>query len=141
MQVDFALLAAYAESTPDGSLNIMKGGLDAIRVGRPPATVVGTQIPVFGVYLVGRLRFQAEESDRDYRLRIELIAEETIPAILLQEIPIHPPPTPTVAKLSLVAFITPPNNVAPGDYQLRIRVDEQVLKNIPLSVQAQPGSP
>jgi hypothetical protein len=132
MEVDYAILAAYAELYPDGRVSLMSGGLDALTLKVAPGAPSGP------FYLATRLVFSAEECGKDYQMRIELVAPDDTVVEPGEPQRIHAPP-PAPGRKTKVTFVLTAAAVLSvfGDYKFRILIDEVEKKVVVFTVQPQ----
>jgi hypothetical protein len=131
VEVAHAFLAVSAEITPDGKFHVLSGDIDTLR-GHFPGIL---EQPLS---LVVKILFSAEECNRDYQLRVELLNPDgrTLEAL---DRPIHPPLLGQANRRTKLTFMLRFLGIhfpAPGDYAIRLSVNNEVLKTLPLYVES-----
>jgi hypothetical protein len=133
MEVAYAILAMAADLTPDGRLHLLNGGIDTIA--GPFPGVLPVPVP-----LAVKVLFGAEDAGREYPGRVELVAPSgALVARAETTIRVSVPANPQRSAnggflLNLSAILFP----VLGTYQVRIFVDDRLLKTLPLSIEAAP---
>jgi Family of unknown function (DUF6941) len=131
MEVSCAMLAAYAEISPDGRVSMISGDLDTVRVrGSFPATLPTP------LYLVITLAFPAAECEREYRTRVEIVGPDGAHLHQLEQTLFPPSPAPNQRTKTgaVVAFYALTFPMA-GDYVIRIILGDEVIKRLPLRLE------
>ena len=132
MDVEFALLADAAQSSPDGKLHVLGGGISEIFAPTFPATH-----PVLAFVL--NLRLHPLECNQSHRLHIQLWdadGRSLQPDIAMEfDIPRNPRHRTRDVFAQLVLNIVGLQLPQPGDYDFHVVVDGRHLKTLPLYVQ------
>jgi hypothetical protein len=138
MEVSCLMLAAYAELSEDGKVSVLGGDIDTVRV--PTATFPTTSaVPL---YLIGKIRFSADEGGRDHPSRIELIAPD---GTVLESAhkPLSPPLPVLDRRQSNVGFLLVFFRMTfpvPGEYTIQLSLDGAVIRRMPIYVEQVPES-
>jgi hypothetical protein len=123
------MLASYAELTPDGSLSIIRGGLDAFfsTTGFP----VTLGLPI---YLALRLSFSPEECGKNYRTHVEIVSpagdviEQSDHDVAVSLPPDGSDRLKTTIVIAFCGVVIP----AVGKYTLRILLDDREIRSLPM---------
>jgi hypothetical protein len=129
MEVDFALLAPYAELSPDGRVSLISGGLDTIHLPRlDPASAAP-------LYLAARLSFRAEECRGGGAIRVEMI-DPNGGLIDASEHQVDlPPPAPGQrTKISFLLTFRGSFFRVVGEHRVRLLFNGEERKVLPLSI-------
>jgi hypothetical protein len=128
MEVDYALLAAFADLAPDGKVSIFHGGLDTIHL--PQAGRLGTPL-----YLAFRLSFPAEESGIEGVVRVELIAPDAaVVDSSEQSVHLETPDPGGQTMMSFVCRFVGVNIPTAGGYSVRVLFNGEEKKSLRLTV-------
>jgi len=133
MEVQYAMLAAAAQMTPDGGVSMLNGGVDNL-IGHFPGLM---PLPL---YVPVRVAFQPNECGREYELAVEIITPGGAQLLRGSARATPTPPQPpkrvgTITSLLVFAGVSFPEL---GLYTLRILVDNQALMTIDFLVSPVP---
>ena len=137
MDLDYALLAQNAEFTPDGRLHVFGGSVEHYAAAGFPSTGAS-------LVLVLRLLARGNEHVSEHTLNLELRGPDGKPVNKPRPVKFrfNPPQDDPPRRGSYFAVIGLQEAVfpAPGEYQLRISVDDQRVKSLPLTIHLAGGS-
>lgn len=135
MEVTLFMLAPYGEVHKDGKVFMCSGDLDTLQV---PSTFPATiGLPL---YVLGKIKFQWSEGDRDYRTRIEIVAPDGAIIEKTDQI-LHPPIPDDPGRRSQAGFVLVLSGITlpmPGEYQFKLFIDDAEVKRFPIFVDQLP---
>ena len=134
MEVAYALLNPYSEVSPEGKLYVVGGDIDTL-YGDFPFTVAQP------LYLTVKVNFPQNEAGRQYRTRFQIIGPDGTMHLETGE-EILDVPVGTLGRFSKVCFgivIWGITFAVPGDYKIRIMLDGNEIKSIPLYLELSPS--
>jgi hypothetical protein len=135
-QIDYAILANYAEFGPDGRLAMVGGDLNGFRGTFP--------LQIQPITLAMRVNFLPEECNRDYGLTAELLPPDGA-ALASLAIPPFRPPAPSIPDREMAAAVVMQFQgivfPVPGRYQMRLSINGREMKTIILRLEDSPQPP
>lgn len=134
MEVEYALIADAAQTSPDGKLYVMGGGIDRIFADQYPALH-----PTMA--LVVKIRLHPVECDKPHKLAIELWNEDgqQFGPKIEGEFEAKRQPKARSGSVQMVLNIMGLEFPKEGDYEFHISVNGQYLKSLPLYVERSTG--
>jgi hypothetical protein len=138
MEVVYAYLANYVEFTQDGGLTMIHGDLESFVSAAFPTTPYNFSLAI-------KALLSAEEAGRDHALRIEVVRTEKNQGDgeIIQPVLEATMPVPSVAsdsrfaRANIVAQFVGVTFPREGQYSVRILVDGEERKRIPLQLTRQ----
>jgi hypothetical protein len=133
MEVDYALLAAFADLASDGKVSIFHGGLETIHL--PQLGRIVTPI-----YFAFRVSFRAEECGGNGIVRVELVDPYGTPVDSSEEtVLLQVPPPDGHTKISFVCRFAGIVLQVAGNYLVRLLFNGEEKKVLPLTVTTAAG--
>ncbi len=136
MKLEFAFLADAATLQDNGMFAVVGGGFDVVLGEKFPATK-------YAMALIGRVRFEAEECGKHYRIHAEIVAPDgqIVPPDLWIAFNQAPHPRqPNRSNVTTFCFnFQGVQFSAPGDYVFRLSDGTQTIGQVILEVVPQGG--